>query len=78
MAENKTGLPKKLCPFSMSLALPVKPSPGIFKGGPEVSVRIGGPCAGPSCMWWSAEAQDCVVFQILDELQKFNRPTIKN
>ena len=78
MSEKKSGVPHKLCPFSMSLALPVKNPNVLFKGGSEVHIKVGGPCAGPACMWWSDVSIDCVIFDILDELRKFNKPKAVN
>lgn len=57
--------PQKMCPFTLSFAVPIRGSIAGPGGPASAELRVGLPCAGSKCMWWSMKIQDCVVFEIL-------------
>jgi len=59
---------RKICPFSMGLALPGKPQPSIMPGPPLRTITIGLDCIGDKCNLWDDIAETCGLWSIWNVL----------
>lgn len=56
---------RKLCPLSFGFTMPDGPPIAIRLGETRQSLKVGLPCAGDKCMWWSETIEDCKIEEIL-------------